>query len=109
MKRFQEKGEKLMFKKWKDQIKRVPSYQYKNNLITSLICWSVLLVFFIPLVIYCFSLKNLWYLAFIPLFIIATMSLIWGIGIRWLWKQYRQTLSNEKEANHDNEEKICKK
>ena len=28
------------------------------------------------------------------------MSLIWGMGIRWLWKQYRQALSNEKEANH---------
>lgn len=94
-----------MFKKWKDQMNRVPSYQYKNNLITSLICWIVLLIFFIPLVIYCFSLKNLWYLALIPLFIIATMSLIWGMGTKWLWKQYKQAVAHEKATNHDDEEK----
>ena len=85
-----------MFDKWKNQQQKVPSFQYKNNLITSLICWLVLLVLFIPLVIYCFTLKNLWYLAFIPLLIIATMSLIWGLGIKWLWKKYKQALSNEK-------------
>ena len=93
-----------MFEKWKGQMKQVPSWLYKNNLINSSIGWAVLVIAFIPLIIYCFSLKDLWYLAFIPLFIVIIMSLLYGFGIRWLWKKYKQALSREKDSDKESEE-----
>lgn len=88
-----------MFKNLKNQMEKVPSWQYKNNLITSLICWIVFLALFIPFAIYCFSLK-LWYLGFIPLFMIVLTSLIWGLGIKWLWKRYKTAVSREQQEQN---------
>ena len=78
-----------------EELKKVSSTQFKRNINTTKMCFAIELVLFIPLTIYCFSLKNLWWLAIIPLGIIGLMYLIHRNIMKWLLKQYQEALLRE--------------
>ena len=92
------KRENIMFKIWKNQMKNVPSWQYKNNLITSCISCGIITIAFVSMSIYYFakySNSNVWWVGFIPLAIMIGIIPIYIFGIKWLWKNYKIALLRE--------------
>ena len=97
-----------MFEDLHKELNRVSSRQYKLNITTCIICWSIGLAVFIPLAIYMFcyyASTKIWWLGFVPLFFVFLMSLTFGVGIQWLYPRYKQALQLEKEAEENNQSK----
>lgn len=91
-----------MDKGWKNQMKNVPSWQYKNNLIASCIILGIIVLSFVSLAIYYFftyNNSNVWWVGFIPLAIPVLISPIYIFGLKWLWKNYKLALFREQKNN----------
>ena len=88
-----------MFKNWKRQVRNVPSWQYKNNLIKSSITFGSFVILFVFNAIYNFVKygNSIWWAGFIMLALVAVITPIYVFLIKWLWERYKTALSIEQQ------------
>lgn len=89
-----------MFQNYKEQMEKVPSWQYKNSLLSSSVGFGVCFIMCVILSIYFFiKFANLtvWWMGFIPLAIALIMIPINVLVIKFLLKNYKLALEREKQ------------
>lgn len=89
-----------MFQNYKEQMKKVPSWQYKNSLLSSSMAFGVCIILFVSVSIY-FFIKfadlTVWWIGFIPLAIAIIMIPINVLVIKFLLKNYKLAIEREKQ------------
>ena len=85
-----------MFDEMKKSMQSVSSQQYKFSIKINKVMIAIAVILLIPFSIYMFCLP-MWWVGFIPLFVLAVFCLIGFKVIRWMNDKYQEALLREKQ------------